>query len=194
MIKKILILLLIGGGIYYYWTTRPITHGPGVVAPDEPVQETVFNTKDLNIGDIEIDAKASINMEARVLAMTQYDDKYSDLTTTDIVFGWGPMSNERHLDKVMVRQSERSYHWDMGRPPIKPEKMWGYAENMHIIAPTKKIRDKIKTLRIGHIVEIDGYLVNAKFPGGWNLKSSLKRGDQGEKASELVWIKSLTIL
>lgn len=194
MIKKILILLLIGGGSYYYWITRPVTHGPGIVAPDKPVQENVFDIEDLDIRDITVNAKTSINMEARVLSMRTYDDKYSNLTTTDIVFGWGPMSDERNLDKVMVRQAERSYEWDMGRPPIKPEKMWHYAENMHLIAPNKEIRDKIKSLRTGHVVKLDGYLVNAKFPGGWQLKSSFKRGDRGDNASELVWIKSLTIL
>lgn len=194
MFKKLLVILLIGGGIYYYWTTRPITHGPGVIAPDSPKQTKRYNEKNLSLNGIDIADKADITMEARVLDIATYDDAYSDLTATDVVFGWGPMSDEVNLDKIKITQSNRTYDINMGRPPIEPREMWKHTENMHLIAPTKEIKDKISSFHVGNIVSIEGYIVNAKSPSGWALKSSLKRGDHGAGSSELVWIKSLRVL
>lgn len=195
MIKHLLFFVLLCGGVYYYWTTRPVEHGPGVVAPETPVQETTYNVDRLNYKGIDINPRAKIKLEARVLSIKNYYfDKFSELIPTDVVFGWGPMSDERNLNSLMVRQSERSFYWEMTEPPIKQQKMWEHAANMHLIGPTQEIRDKISSLRKGQIVEIEGYLVNAKSPKGWKLKSSLRRDDIGDDSSELVWINSLTIL
>lgn len=195
MLKHFLIILLIGGGVYYYWNTRPVSHGPGIVAPETPVQETTYNADKLTFKDFELTPQATINLEARILSLKNYYfDKYSDLTSTDVVFGWGPMSNEQNLSSVMVRQSDRSFYWEMTRPPIDRPQMWRHASNMHLIGPTETIRDKIRSLRRGQIVKIEGYLVNAASPEGWSLKTSLSRDDIGGNSSEVVWINSLTVL
>lgn len=195
MIKHLLFIALLCGGVYYYWTTSPIEHGPGVVAPEAPVQEAAYNTNQFEYEGIEIIPQATIKLEARVLAKKNYYfDKYSDLIPSDIVFGWGPMSDERNLKSLMVRQSDRSFYWEMIRPPIPEAEMWRHAANMHLVGSTQKIRDKISNLRKGQIVEIEGFLVNAVSPDGWTIKSSLRRDDIGNNSSELVWINSLTIL
>jgi hypothetical protein len=195
MIKHILFFILVCGGVYYYWTTRPVEHGPGVVAPDAPVQEVTFDSDEISYKNFTLKPKAEIKFEARILSIKNYYfDKYSDLTETDIVFGWGPMSDERHLNEIMVRQSDRSFYWEMANPPIEQEKMWKNATNMHLIGSTQVIREKISSLRKGQIAKIKGYLVDAKSSNGWTLKTSLSRKDIGDKSSELVWIKSLTIL
>ncbi len=195
MIKHVLFFVLLCGGVYYYWTTRPVEHGPGVVAPETPAQQATFNVDNFDYKTFDITPKANIDLEARILSIKNYYfDKYAELCPTDIVFGWGPMSDERNLGSLMVRQSERSFYWEMTEPPIKQEKMWQHAANMHLIGSTKKIRDKISSLRQGHVVKISGYLVNAKSPEGWTLETSLSRKDIGDNASELVWVKSLTIL
>ena len=195
MIKHLLIFVLLCGGVYYYWTTRPVEHGPGVVAPETPTQQTTYNRDQISYKDFTLTPQAEINLEARVLSIKNYYfDKYSDLSPTDIVFGWGPMSDERNLSSLMVRQSERSFYWEMANPPIKQQKMWAHATNMHLVGATQKIREKISALRQGQIVKLKGLLVNAKSQAGWTLKTSLKRSDIGDESSELVWIKSLSIL
>lgn len=194
MIKHLLFIVLLIGSAYYYWETKPIDHGPGIVAPDTPEQQATYNADKFNYKEIELSPQATISMEARVLSIEKYYfDKYSELTSTDIVFGWGPMSDERNLNSLMVRQSDRSFYWEMANPPIQQEKMWQYAANMHMINSTEAIRKKINSLREGHIVEIEGYLVNAE-ASDWTLETSLTRSDIGSNSSELVWIKSLTIL
>ncbi len=196
MIKHILFIVLLIGGVYYYWTTRPVEHGPGVVAPETPVQEVTYNAEKFTYEGFKITPKANIDLEARILSIKNYYfDKYSELVPTDIVVGWGPMSDERNLNSLMVRQSDRSFYFEMAKPPIEKNAMWKHASNMHLIGSTKKIRDKISSIREGQIIHIEGFLVNATSPNeGWTLKSSLKRDDIGKDSSELVWIKSLTIL
>lgn len=194
MIKHLLFIVLLFGGVYYYWNTRPVQHGPGVVAPKSPIQEATYNADKINYKGLRLTPKAHLQLEARVLSIRNYFfDKYSQLIPTDVVFGWGPMSDERNLNSLMVRQSDRSFYWEMAKPPIKQREMWRHAANMHLIGPTQEIRDKISSLRRGHVVKIDGYLVNAKSEE-WSMKTSLSREDIGDNSSELIWINSLSIL
>jgi hypothetical protein len=104
------------------------------------------------------------------------------------------MSNEKNLESLLVRQNDRSFYWEMAKPPIEKQKMWQHASNMHLIGSNQEIQDQLRSLREGHVVRIEGYLVNAKSPKGWTLKSSLSRDDIGNDSSELVWINSLSIL
>lgn len=194
MFKKLFLIVVVCALGYYYWINRSISHGPGVVAPKKPVQELTRNIGDIEYKDYILNPRAKITFEARVLSVENYSDTYADLAPTDVVFAWGPMSDERNLDKIMTRQSERSMHWDMANPPIDKRKMWSHAANMHLISPTEQIRDQIQSLKEGHIVSISGYLVDAQSTqSGWKLKSSLKRTDRGRGSSELVWIKSMSI-
>lgn len=195
MLKHILFVLLLFSGTYYYWMTKPVTHGPGIVAPEKPKQTSAHNIKSFNHKGFKIIPKAKINMEARVLSKKGYFfDTFSELTPVDVVFGWGPMSDEKNLENLMVRQSERSFHWEMTKPPIKQREMWRNAANMHLILSNSTIEDKVNQLREGHIVNIEGYLVNAESKKGWELKTSLSRDDIGDNASELLWVKDMTVL
>lgn len=195
MLKHLLFIVLLCGGAYYYWTTRPVVHGPGVVAPDTPKQKKAYHVDKMHYKGIQIVPKAKFTMEARVLSIKNYYfDTFTDLTPTDIVFGWGPMSDETNLNTIMVRQSDRSFYFEMTNPPIPQPKMWSHTANVHIIGPTQDIRDKVQSLRKGQVVRIKGYLVNATAPEGWTLKTSLSRTDIGKDSSELVWINSLSIL
>ena len=195
MLKHLIIFVLLCGGGYYYWTTRPVTYGPGVVAPDKPVQEAAFNIDKIHYKNFDIETKAKIKLEARVLSIEHYYfDKYADLTPTDIVFGWGPMSDEANLNALMVRQSERDYSFEIIKPPIQQQKMWRSTANMHLIGSTQEVRNQLNSVRKGQILRIKGYLINAQSPDGWTMKTSLTRDDIGKDASELVWINSLQIL
>ncbi len=195
MIKHILFALLLFSGTYYYWTTKPVIHGPGIVAPETPKQTSARDINSFRYKTFKIVPKAKINMEVRVLSRKDYYfDTFTELTPTDVVFGWGPMSDERNLKKLMVRQSERSFHWEMTKPPIKQQEMWRNAANMHLIPSNGIIEEKVMDLRKGNIVKIEGYLVNAESKQGWELKTSLSRKDLGSDASELLWINNMTIL
>jgi len=195
MLKHLLFIAILVAGGYYYWITRPITHGPGEVAPKEPVQEKAFGIKDIQYKDFTIVPLAKFNMEARVLAIKRYyADERTDLFPYDVVFGWGPMSDERNLDHMLIKQSDRDYKWEMTKPPIPMDKMALYSENMHLISSNQMIEEKIGELRPGHVVKINGYLVKASSEKGWTVTSSLTRSDKGRGSSEIIWVKELEIL
>ncbi|HEX6982249.1 MAG TPA: hypothetical protein VF181_05770 [Balneolaceae bacterium] len=194
MLKNLLVLVLLSSGVYYYWITRPVTHGPGIVAPEAPVQKAIGNEDPFHYKGFKLTPKAKIEFEARVLSIENYYfDSFTELTNTDIVFGWGEMSDERNLESLLVRQSDRSFYWEMTTPPIEQHQMWQQTANMHLIGPTKEIRQKIKMLRKGHIVKVEGTLVNASSES-WTFKTSLSREDIGNGSGELIWINSISIL
>ncbi len=194
MIKKLFLLFIIIGAGYYYWTTRPISHGPGVVAPDAPVQRDIPKVPDISHKNFTLDPKAEIQLEARILSIKRYRDIYTDLTKTDVVFGWGSMSDEKNLKSLFVGQEDRSLSLKIADPPIDPPEIWTHIANMHLIPSTEEISDKINSFRKGHIVRLKGYLVDASsHTNGWELKTSLNRKDRGKGSSELLWVKTLTI-
>lgn len=195
MLKHVLFVLLLFSGTYYYWITKPVVHGPGVVAPESPKQSELYRSESFNHNSFKIIPKAKINLEARVLSIKNYYfDQYADLSTKDVVFGWGPMSDEDNLDNLLVRQSDRSFYWEMTKPPIEQSKMWQNASNMHLIPSNNTIKENLEQLRKGHVVRIEGYLVDVESNKGWQWKTSLSRDDIGNGSSELVWINNLTIL
>lgn len=194
MFKHIFFIGVLLFSAYLYMTERTITHGPGIVAPIEPSQTPAFGIKDFNQGEFQIKPLAEFNIEARVLAKKQYStDKLADLAPLDVVFGWGPMSDERNLDEVLITQSDRYFEWQMTNPPIPLHQMVRHTANMHLAPSDPQIKSKIFDIRKGHIVTIKGYLVNASTSDDWSLKTSMKRDDYGDQASELVWVKEIQI-
>lgn len=194
MIKHIIFIALVVGGTFYYWTTRPVTHGPGVVAPSEPVQREAFGVKPIKFDEYTINALAEIELEARVLSKKRYYyDKYADVAPYDFVFGWGAMSDEKNLNPILVKQSDRNFYWEMIEPPISEHLMRRNSANMHLIPSSDKIADQLGDVREGHVVKLEGYLVKVSSEEGWVLKSSLTRRDVGDKASEVVWITDFSI-
>lgn len=194
MFKHLFFILLLVGSGYYFWTTRPVTHGPGVVAPTEPTQRHAFGVQEIEYKSYSIDPLAEFTIEARVLSKKKYSDKMAEVAPYDFVLGWGPMSDERTLNEILIRQSDRYYHWEMTKPPIPQPEMVKHSANIHMAPSSQNISDMMEKVRQGHIVRIKGYLVKIDSDNGWSVKSSLSRGDYGKKASEVLWIKEFTIL
>ncbi len=195
MLKHLLFIALLLGGGYYFWTTRPVTHGPGVVAPNEPEQKQVWGKSAIQYKDYKVMPVAEFNIEARVLSKQRYDDDArAEIAPYDFVLGWGPMSDETNLDKMMVRQDKRVFDLELTNPPIPLPEIYRNMANVHLAPSTVEIRDKLGSVRQGHVVRLKGYLVNITTEGGRIFKSSLSRNDRGNDAGEILWIKELIIL
>lgn len=192
MAKHLLFLILVFGSGYFYWNTRPISHGPGVLAPDEPTQANAFGLKAFSHDQFQIEPLAKYQIQARTLSKKRYRGNImAELSPYDLVVGWGPMSDSRNLDYILIKQSNRDFKWEMTRPPIPEKEMKRYSSNMHLIPSNQKIHDKLKDIREGHIIKMQGYLVKATTDSGWTLQSSLSRKDD---SSELFWIKEIEII
>jgi hypothetical protein len=195
MWKKLLLAALLGWGAYNGWASRSVSHGPGVVAPQEPVQHSVSDTRAFDFNGHRITPLAEFSIEARVLSREDYRiGPEAAVSPTDLVFGWGRMSDEAVLEKIDVSQSNRFYYWSVGEFPIPQREIETHSGNMHIIPADKSIERVLKDVRKGQVVRVSGYLVRVDSPDDWHWVSSLSRKDTGAGACELIWAENLTII
>ncbi len=176
---------------------RPIERGPGIIAPQVPVQEALDPDEALQFtkAGFALRALASFELEARVLGVESYCCWGGDsLVPVDVAFGWGRMSDEEVLSRLEITQGGRFYFWRYeGSPPIPRQEIVTSSANMHLIAATPAIAKAIGRLRPGHLVRLSGYLVEARDDGGFHWRSSLTRADSGNGACELVWVEELSV-
>ena len=181
-------------GATRWWKNDSITHGPGIIAPEQPEQERISSGEQFWYKDYQITPLAIFQLEARVLSAKRYrTGRESELSPVDLALGWVPMSDEEVLKEITIRQSNRFYYWKVRRFPISRKEIEQNSANMHLIPSSREIEKVIKTVRRGHIVAIEGYLVKINGQDGWRWKSSLTRDDTGNGACEVVWIDEIEI-
>lgn len=200
LIKPIFAAVIIIGFIcfcaYSMVSDRPIRYGPGIVAPDDPIQkdvprrfQKVFTFKE----DI-FTCMAEFDITARVLHRERYYlDEESKLAPVDLAMGWGIMSDEQILDKIDIGQTSRFYYWSTDKFPIPRREIETKSANMHIIPANDQLEDILLSIRQGHIVHIKGYLVwITGNNSSWN--SSLTRNDTGDGACEVIYAEEIQII
>jgi len=189
---SIAIIILIS---YNRWTSRPITHEPGIIAPQSPIQQKVTHVEPFNYKTFKITPLAKFSIEAMVLSRKRYYfGRAAKLVPVDLALGWGPMSDERILKLIKITQSNRFYYWFVKSYPIPKQDIISHSANMHLIPVNSDIRSKIKKTRKGSLVKFSGYLVKATCDDGWQWNSSLRRDDAGNGACELVWVDEFELL
>lgn len=142
--------------------------------------------------DYSITPLADFSIEARVLAKEAYHlDRGASLSPVDLALGWGPMSDSAVLSQIRISQSNRFYHWHVDQFPIPREAIETHSANMHMIPADDAIEAQLNDVRVGQLVKIEGYLVQANAKDGFYWKSSLTRQDTGAGACELVFVKKL---
>jgi hypothetical protein len=138
---------------------------------------------------------ADFTIRARVLSKKTYrTGRESQLSPVDLALGWGPMSDERVLEKVSIRQSNRWYFWQVREFPIPRREIERHSANMHLIPASSTVTDQLKSVREGHIVQFSGKLIRAHGDNNWRWTSSLTRDDTGDNACELVWVEEFEIV
>ena len=193
-VVPVLVLSFVLYGATRWWKNDSITHGPGIIAPEQPEQERISSGEQFWYKDYQITPLAIFQLEARVLSAKRYrTGRESELSPVDLALGWGPMSDEEVLKELTIRQSNRFYYWKVKRFPIPRKEIEQNSANMHLIPSNREIEKVIKTVRRGHIVAVEGYLVKINGQDGWRWKSSLTRNDTGNRACEVVWIDEIEI-
>jgi hypothetical protein len=188
------LLALLVALTWYWHGSRPITHQPGVLVAEAPLQQPVDEAVPLRKGEVAIKPLAKFALTARVLGRADYHwDELARLVPVDLALGWGRMSDSDVLDKVHISQSGRFYLWQLRQFPIPEREIVESSANMHLIAADDSIERAIKRTRVGDIVSFDGYLVEADWPSGRKTVSSLTRSDTGAGACEVVWVENFSI-
>ncbi|MFC1952149.1 hypothetical protein ACFLV8_00740 [Chloroflexota bacterium] len=170
---------------------QEVSYGPGVLAPNPPVQNNIKNAEQIVYEEYLIKPLAEFSIKAKVLSVKRYS---SDLSPVDLALGWGHMSDETVIDKISISQSNRWYYWRVTEYPIPRRDIEINSANMHMIPASPEVAKQIGQVKKGDMVEFYGYLVEVKRADGWYWKSSLTREDTGNHSCELVWVEYFKIL
>lgn len=191
-IIKLLIVAAIFVSPFVFWPWREVKQPPGVLARGEPQQKEIAPKPLPDVDGWKLTAVAEYRLHARVLGTkTYHSGVQSSLVPTDVAAGWGRMSDSAVLDHLSLSMGNRFFFYEwMGTPPISQDEIKISAANNHVIAANDEVRSAIRWLRVGQIVTMKGYLVNATKPDGFNWNSSLRRDDTGNGACELFYVES----
>ena len=190
-------LLLAAGGALSWWLgdSGAVRHGPGVVAPTTPTQTPVKGVAPFRYGDYAIQPLARFALQARVLGREDYRfDREAGLAPVDLALGWGPMSDERVLDQLSITQGGRWYRWSAQQLPVSRSEIQHNSANMHMIPADETVAEALDAVRDGQVVELRGYLIEARAADGWRWRSSLSRTDSGAHSCEVVYVEDLVIV
>lgn len=195
MLKRIAIIVLVIWGGHHWWTHRPVSYGAGVAAVHLPLQQQASEPRPFDYKGYRITPLARFSLEARVLAREDYSlGREADLSPTDLVFGWGRMSDGAVLAHIDIRQSNRFYYWSVKEFPIPQREIETHSANMHLIPADSTVEKKLAKVRPGQVVKLSGHLVRVEASDGWHWASSLTRDDVGAGACELIWTEDVTSL
>ena len=62
---------------------------------------------------------------------------------------------------------------------------------MHMIPADDGVKYQLEQVRVGQVVHIEGFLVDASRADGWHWNTSMTREDTGAGACELVYVERL---
>jgi hypothetical protein len=193
--KTLLFILLVGFGAYQYSQTRPVTvTQTGAIVAETPNQIPLESPPRLALENYHVEPLAAFSIEARVLSTEKYRlGRESEISPVDFALGWGAMSDSAVLDRIDISQRGRFYFWHVDEFPIPREEIESHSANMHMIPANASVARRLKEIRPGQVVRLQGYLVAISADDGWKWRSSLSRTDTGNGACELVWVESVEI-
>jgi hypothetical protein len=190
-----LFIAIVALGAWHFWSMREVAQPPGILVAAEPAQLSLDERRpSLSKPGYRITPLERISLDARVLGAERYWlDRGADLAPIDLALGWGPMSDSAVIGQIDISQGGRFYFWHVDRFPIPRQDIEVNSANMHMIPADANVEDALNSLRVGQLVHISGYLVEAIGTDGWRWRSSLIRSDTGNGACELVWVEDLRV-
>ena len=176
---------------YNAWQLRPLHPPDGPTAPDDPQQTDVGEEAVTTLGRWRLTPRARYDITARILSREDYHfDTLADLIPEDLALGWGPMSDNRVLRAFEITQGARFYSWVPKQAlPIPRQAVIEHSANTHVIPADVGVRRQLKRLRVGQVVHLTGFLVNAVRDDGAYINTSLTRNDSGPGSCEVVLVE-----
>jgi hypothetical protein len=190
--------VLIGGAAWFKTAHQPLHYPPGIQIPGAPAQSELPSPQPaFEKAGWTLKPVAGYVIEARILGKKRYTgDATAPLSPFDLALGWGQMSDESVLERLDISQGGRFYHWQYwGNAPLPEKDIVTHSANVHVIPADGAAGARIASLRVGALVKLNGWLVDATHPKGdrpW--RSSLTRDDEGEGACEIFYVRSVTEL
>jgi len=178
---------------YNRWQLRPVHPSDGPIAPDEPLQADADGAAAIALGRWQLTPRARYDITARILAREDYHfDRLADLIPEDLALGWGPMSDNKVVRAFDISQSVRFYTWMPKQElPIPRRAVIEHSANTHVIPANTDVARQLKRLRIGQVVHLRGYLVNAVRNDGVYITTSMTRSDSGPGSCEVLLVEQV---
>ena len=175
------------------WQLRPVHPPDGPIAPDDPQQTDVEAAPVRMLGRWRLTSRAHYDITARILSREDYHfDLLSDLIPEDLALGWGPMSDNRVLRDFEITQGVRFYSWRAKQDlPVPRQVVIEHSANTHVIPADAGVGRQLKRLRVGEVVHLTGFLVNAVRDDGAYINTSLTRSDTGPGSCEVVLVEQV---
>ena len=181
--------------VYWIWPEKEVVQPPGVLAPNEPLQQNIGDGSGRTRGEYFFENLAHFQIQAKVLSRENYNfDDASGFCPTDLALGWGRMSDQAVVDQIDIWQSGRWYKWKTDHLPIPQKEIETHSANMHIIPADESVEQILSQVALGNIIEMQGFLVDVHGPDGFRMRSSTSRTDRGGGACEVVWVEKLRIV
>lgn len=194
--KYVIWLVLIASFLLWQFSLRPVRTPSGVVIPYKPKQGQVPEGLTLELDGFTITPLATFDIDSKVLSIEKYrHDDFAAVSKLDFALGWGIMSDQDIVDQVNVSQSGRWYRWNSDLKSLNRSEVSLSSANMHLIAANPTIYSELKSISVGQIVSMTGYLVKVEENGTNNRwVSSLTRRDTGGGACEVFWVEEVSVI
>ncbi|HEY0973325.1 MAG TPA: hypothetical protein VGE57_02385 [Solimonas sp.] len=188
----LLLAIAIAFGAQRSCQSREIVRLPGVLASEMPQQTELRRAErePFEHRGYLLEPQARYELTARLLSRLEYRlGREAQLSPVDFALGWGPMSDSSVLAQLEISQSGRFFwvRWQEA-PPVSQRVLFEHAANTHLIPADDTVRRALDRMRAGHVVHLEGLLVNVRAADGWRWKTSLVRDDMGAGACELFWV------
>lgn len=196
MLKYLSYILILLGIWIVFFKDSTVEYGPGVFAPNEPLQTTIDTPKSFISKDDVFTPLAHFEIQAKVLSKENYSaDRGAKHSPVDLALGWGRMSDESVISRLDIWQSGRWYRWKPLEQifPIPRREIEISSANMHMIPSTEAITLKLEEVREGDIISLKGKLVRINSKDGGHWQSSVSREDTGNGACEVIYVEDFVI-
>lgn len=197
-LRTILIVAVAAIGLwqgYDRWQLRPVHPPDGPIAPDDPRQTDGGTEPATTLGRWRLTPRARYDITARILSREDYAfDPLADLIPEDLALGWGPMSDNRVLGAFEITQAARFYSWKPRQSlPIPRQTVIEHSANTHVIPADAQVRNQLRRLRVGQVVHLTGFLVDAVRDNGGYINTSLTRSDSGPGSCEVMLVEQVEV-
>lgn len=141
---------------------------------------------------------ATFQLQARVLSSDRYYLNIKNIMGTrmdaalfpmDLALGWQIWNDPHFREQIDVSQTGRFFFWHVDHYVAPLKQISDTASNMHIIPANRKIFNKIYSFKVGQLITLTGYLVNASSDAGLVWKTSLTREDTDAGACEIFLVE-----
>jgi len=194
MIKYLVICVLIGLSVMA-WSEIPIKRGPGITAETGPEIQRLVNEEEITFDGNTFTPFKKIQATVRVIEKDRYFfDGMSKFSPYDVLVGWGQVSDQKNLDYIRFDLKNRDYSFKKTRLPLKADIIKSHTELWHLVSSTEEIESSLFSLRDGHVITLEGFIVDVITKGGltWNSVSSPSQITKNGNKHEIIWVTSLT--